>query len=437
MSIVARGSLDRPPALGSPSSLLPSGDCCDVFQFGDFKSTDIATSQAPGIGLEDKLNYNSANSDDFADQRPTSDAPSTPARRSPVRKEGPTTQVTPPYKARSASASAPASPRNKKGDLRSFAASDLAPRGSSPPGKKEDSAPLLRFGSEKGVHWSNEARSFYGIGDQKRLDKRDFKRGPQLQEEARVVAARLHHASNELQLRIESRRFETAQLQLQVQVEKTSTAKAQLAVEKARNRGRQLDIELELKRAGSTAAKSEADAARSAARLLDLDKQAALAAVKKEAAQLQLDGQQQRALSDADLQWEQQQTARAYIGLQTARLRNQQNKKAAAEVDTALIHLGVLPSLEAEWQCAFDCGFATADQTELEQHQAACHESTEHPGFFRSWNTGKWECDYCEFDANAEKFDEAAAEAHIGTCTYRHRGKVMYCDSCEAPMSVA
>ena len=283
--------------------------------------------------------------------------------------------------------------------------------------------------------WSKEARSFYGIGDQKRLDQRN-RQGPLVQDDTRQVCARLHHASNELQLRIESRRFETAQLQLQVQVEKTSTAKAQLAVEKARNRGRQLDIELELKRAGSTAAKSEADAARSAARLLDLDKQAALAAVKKEAAQLQLDGQRQRALSDADLQWEQQQTARAYIGLQTARLRNQHNKGAAAEVDTALIHLGVLPSLEAEWQCAFDCGFATADQTELEQHQAAHYESTEHPGFFRSWKTGRWECDYCEFDAKAEKFDEAAAEAHIGTCTYRHRGKVMYCDSCEAPMSV-
>ena len=87
--------------------------------------------------------------------------------------------------------------------------------------------------------WSKEAQSFYKIGipGMGRADKRDFKKGPQLQEEARVVAARLHHASNELQLRIESRRFETAQLQLQVQVEKTSTAKAQLAVEKARNRG--------------------------------------------------------------------------------------------------------------------------------------------------------------------------------------------------------
>ena len=257
-----------------------------------------------------------------------------------------------------------------------------------------------------------------------------------MQDDTRQICARLHHASNELQLRIESRRFETAQLQLQVQVEKTSTAKAQLAVEKARNRGRQLDIELELKRAGSTAAKSEADAARSAARLLDLDKQAALAAVKKEAAQLQLDGQQQRALSDADLQWEQQQTARAYIGLQTARLRNQATKKATAEVDTALIHLGVLPSLEAEWQCAFDCGFATADQTELEQHQAAHYEGTEHPGFFRSWKTGRWECDYCEFDAKAEKFDEAAAKAHIRSCTYRHIGEVMYCSWCEEAMSV-
>ena len=49
--------------------------------------------------------------------------------------------------------------------------------------------------------------------------------------------------------------------------------------------------------------------------LIWISTQAALAAVKKEAAQLQLDGQQQRALSDADLQWEQQQTARAYIGL--------------------------------------------------------------------------------------------------------------------------
>jgi len=162
----------------------------------------------------------------------------------------------------------------------------------------------------------------------------------------------------------------------------------------------------------------------------------ALAEAKKANTELQLDVQQARALSDADLQWEQQQTARAYIGLQTARLRNQQNKKAAAEVDTALIHLGVLPSLEAEWQCAFDCGFATADQTELEQHQAAHYESTERPGFFRSWKTGRWECDYCEFDAKAEKFDEAAAKAHIRNCTYRHGGEVMYCSYCEEPMSV-
>ena len=69
------------------------------------------------------------------------------------------------------------------------------------------------------------------------------------------------------------------------------------------------------------------------------------------------------------------------------------------------------------------------------QHQAACRESTGHPGVFRVWNTGKWECDYCEFDidAKAEKFDEAAAKAHIcgRSYTYRHSGArargVMYC----------
>ena len=94
-----------------------------------------------------------------------------------------------------------------------------------------------------------------------------------MQDDTRLVCARLHHASNELQLRIESRRFETAQLQLQVQVEKTSTAKAQLAVEKARNRGRQLDIELELKSAAAATAKSDRDVARDVARQADLNKQ--------------------------------------------------------------------------------------------------------------------------------------------------------------------
>ena len=170
MSIVAKGSSDRPPSLGSTSPSLPSVDRHILIKFGDFESTDVVASQAPGIELRTELNYASANSIDFADQRSTSNAPSTPARgKSPLGKEGHATQVTPPYKARSASASAPASPRSKKGELSSFGASDLASRGGSPPGKKKDSAPFLRFGSEKGVHWSNEARSFYGIGDQKRL----------------------------------------------------------------------------------------------------------------------------------------------------------------------------------------------------------------------------------------------------------------------------
>ena len=126
MSVGASGS-DLPPALRSSRSPLPSEAPIRDLQFGDFTNDEIAASQGPAVVLKTKLNYNSANSDDFADQRPTSDAPSTPARKgSPVRKEGPATQVTPPYKARSASASAPASPRFKKGELRSFTAGDLA-----------------------------------------------------------------------------------------------------------------------------------------------------------------------------------------------------------------------------------------------------------------------------------------------------------------------
>jgi hypothetical protein len=54
--------------------------------------------------------------------------------------------------------------------------------------------------------WSEQARAFYKIDSgYRRADKRDVK-GP-FQEEPRLVAARLHHASSELQLRIESRRF--------------------------------------------------------------------------------------------------------------------------------------------------------------------------------------------------------------------------------------
>ena len=286
-------------------------------------------------------------------------------------KEGHATQVTPPYKARSASASAPASPRTKKGDLRSFAASDLAPRGGSSPG---DSAPLLRFESEKGAYWSDEARSFYGIGDQKRLDQRN-RRGPFVQDDTRQICARLHHASNELQLRIESRRFETAQLQLQVQVEKTSTAKAQLAVEKARNRGRQLDIELELKSAATATAKSDRDVARDVARQADLNKQVAVAQLKKDAAQLQLDAQAKRAVTtDLDLQLQQRQMARAYVGLQQTRLRNEQDPQVQLAVDAALVDLGVIkPYAEPQWdepqldfQCT--CGFSTEDPAEVDMH---------------------------------------------------------------------
>ena len=49
-----------------------------------------------------------------------------------------------------------------------------------------------------------------------------------------------------------------------------------------------------------------------------ISRPAAISQLKKEVAQLQLDAQAERAMSDADLQFQQQETAQAYIGLQQA-----------------------------------------------------------------------------------------------------------------------
>ena len=46
-----------------------------------------------------------------------------------------------------------------------------------------------------------------------------------------LAIARTELASTEMQLWVESHRFEVTQVQLQVQAEKTATAKAKLAVE--------------------------------------------------------------------------------------------------------------------------------------------------------------------------------------------------------------
>jgi hypothetical protein len=239
-----------------------------------------------------------------------------------------------------------------------------------------------------------------------------------------------------MQLRVESRRFEVAQVQLQVQLAKTDTAKAQLAVEKARNRGRQLDIEMEQHKTAAAAAKSAADSARDASRLLDLDKQTAIAQVKKEAAQLHLQAQQERGATDLDLTYQQRETARAFMGLEQARLRNEQTEAARAEADSALIELGVLQSRPSPtWQCAFDCGFCTTDPTELQEHQKQC--STDEDGFSRSWDTGRWRCDYCEFEIEHADFTQAASDKHQSDCLYRKRdGSPFMCNTCEQPTSV-
>ena len=67
-----------------------------------------------------------------------------------------------------------------------------------------------------------------------------------------------------------------------MQVEKTATAKAQLAVEEACRSICQLDIDLDQQQAAAASLKTDHEAARQ----VDLDKQAAIAQLKKEAAQL-------------------------------------------------------------------------------------------------------------------------------------------------------
>ena len=331
--------------------------------------------EASGAGVDINPNYKAASLASFrADQCALEKAPSTPIRRvanSPDLNEGRSDQ-TPPYKAHQSPSQSPSqSPRDRstKKDAPSSA------RGRGDVKSISEGLSFLDITSEQ-QPWSSKARKFYGIGDPKRLDQRSRNgNGPSMQDDTRLVCARLHHASNELQLRIETRRFETAQLQLQIQVEKTSTAKAQLAVEKARRQIRQLDIELELKSAAAATAKSDRDVARDVARQADLNKQVAVAQLKKDAAQLQLDAQDKRAVTtDLDLQLQQRQMARAYVGLQQTRLRNEQDPQVQLAVDAALVDLGVIkPYAEPQWdepqldfQCT--CGFSTEDPAEVDMH---------------------------------------------------------------------
>ena len=101
----------------------------------------------------------------------------------------------------------------------------------------------------------------------------------------------------------------------------------------------------------------------------------AVAQLKKDAAQLQLDAQDKRAVTtDLDLQLQQRQMARAYVGLQQTRLRNEQDPQVQLAVDAALVDLGVIkPYAEPQWdepqldfQCT--CGFSTEDPAEVDMH---------------------------------------------------------------------
>jgi hypothetical protein len=94
-------------------------------------------------------------------------------------------------------------------------------------------------------------------------------------------------------------------------------------------------------------------------------------------AQLQLDAQCQRGVSDLHRQYQRQETARAFIGLEQAHLRNKQTAAARSEADAALVQLGVVspaPCLESELevQLKCSCGFSSTDPAAVEAHLADC-----------------------------------------------------------------
>ena len=137
-----------------------------------------------------------------------------------------------------------------------------------------------------GLPFNEHERPDWRVHDRRGYNERaDLRcgKGPSLMDENTCLAiAHTQLASTEMQLRVESRCFEVAQAQLQVQAEKTATANAQLAVEKARRQIRQFDIELELKQAAAATAKSDRDAACDAARKIDLDRQMAISQLMQE-----------------------------------------------------------------------------------------------------------------------------------------------------------
>ena len=105
-------------------------------------------------------------------------------------------------------------------------------------------------------------------------------------------------------------------------------------------------------------------------------------------------------------------------------------------MDAALTDLDVLqPRPDPRWHCAFDCGFSTDKQAELQEHQEQC--STDEDGFSRSWDTGKWHCDYCDFEFDDADFTQDLSDKHQSDCLYRKRdGSPFLCNTCEQPTSV-
>ena len=95
-----------------------------------------------------------------------------------------------------------------------------------------------------------------------------------------------------------------------------------------------MDIDLNKQQAAIASLKAD----REAACQIDLDKQAAIAQLKKEATQLQLNAQKEWAICEANLKYQERQVALLYLGLQQACLHNKAPAREDAEVDLWRAH---------------------------------------------------------------------------------------------------
>ena len=76
-----------------------------------------------------------------------------------------------------------------------------------------------------------------------------------------------------------------------------------------------------------------------------------------------------------------------------------------------------------------------ADVSKNSRYTARCDNVAEGPA--RSWDTGKWQCDYCDFEFDDADFTQDLSDKHRKACLYRgNSGSPFRCKDCDVPVCV-